>query len=66
MLAIKLAGYCTVSCLRRDIGRDYAKMEIEGIFEKNLNIQAFVRSKGEKSTSLTTDTRQSSCLCSKA
>ncbi len=48
MLAIKLVGYCTVSCLRRDIGGDYAKMEIEGIFEKLLNIQAFVRSKGEK------------------
>lgn len=48
MLAIKLVGYCTVSCLRRDIGGDYAKMEIEGIFEKILNIQAFVRSKGEK------------------
>jgi hypothetical protein len=48
MLAIKLVGYCTVSCLRRDIWGDYAKMEIEGIFEKNLNIQAFVRSKGEK------------------
>jgi hypothetical protein len=42
MLAIKLVGYCTVSCLRRDIGGDYAK------FEKFLNIQAFVRSKGEK------------------
>ncbi|MBK5191424.1 MAG: transposase, partial [Methanosarcinales archaeon] len=48
MLAIKLVGYCTVSCLRRDIGGDYAKMEIEGLFEKFLNIQAFVRSKGEK------------------
>ena len=48
MLAIKLVGYCTVSCLRRDIGGDYAKMEIEGIFEKFLNIEAFVRSKGEK------------------
>jgi hypothetical protein len=47
-LAIKLVGYCTVSCLRRDIGGDYAKMEIEGIFEKFLNIHAFVRSKGEK------------------
>ena len=34
MFAIKLVGYCTVSCLRRDIGGDYAKMEIEGIFEK--------------------------------
>ncbi len=40
-LAIKLVGYCTVSCLRRDICGDYAKMEIEGIFEKFLNIQAF-------------------------
>ncbi len=48
MLAIKLVGYCTVSCLRRDIGGDYAKMEIEGIFEKFMNIEAFVRSKGEK------------------
>ena len=48
MLAIKLVGYCTVSCLRRDIGGDYAKMEIEGMFEKILNVQAFVRSKGEK------------------
>ncbi len=48
MLAIKLVSYCTVSCLRRDIGGDYAKMEIEGIFEKFLNIEAFVRSKGEK------------------
>ncbi|MDI6688710.1 MAG: transposase [Desulfobacterales bacterium] len=48
MLAIKLVGYCTVSCLRRDIGGDYAKMEIEGIFEKFLNVEAFVRSKGEK------------------
>jgi hypothetical protein len=47
MLAIKLIGYCTVSCLRRDIGGDYAKVEIEGIFEKFLNIQAFVKSKGE-------------------
>jgi hypothetical protein len=35
-------------CLRRDIGGDYAKVEIEGIFEKFLNIQAFVKSKGEK------------------
>jgi len=33
-LAIKLVGYCTVSCLRRDIGGDYAKMEIEGILNK--------------------------------
>ncbi len=48
MLAIKLVGYCTVSCESRDIGGDYAKVEIEGIFEKFLNIQAFVRSKGEK------------------
>ena len=48
MLAIKLVGYCTVSCLRRDIGGEYTKMEIEGIFEKFLNIQAFVRSKGQK------------------
>ena len=48
MLAIKLVGYCTVSCLRRDIGGDYAKMEIEGVFEKILNVQAFVRPKGEK------------------
>jgi hypothetical protein len=48
MLAIKLVGYCIVSCLRRDIGGEYARMEIEGIFEKFLNIHAFVRSKGEK------------------
>ena len=48
MLAIKLVGYCTISCLKRDIGGDYAKMEIEGIFERFLNIQAFVFSKGEK------------------
>ena len=45
MLAIKLVGYCTVSYLRRDIGGDYAKMEIEWLFEKFLNIQAFVSGK---------------------
>ena len=47
MLAIKLIGHCIVSCLRRDIGGDYSKTEIEGIFEKFLNIQAFVQSKGQ-------------------
>ncbi len=47
MLAIKLIGHCIVSCLRRDIGGNYSKTEIEGIFEKFLNIQAFVQSKGQ-------------------
>jgi hypothetical protein len=27
MLVIKLVGYCTVSCLRRDIGGDYATIK---------------------------------------
>ena len=48
MLAIKLVGYYTVSCVRRDIGGDHAKMNIEGLYEKILNIPAFVRSKGKK------------------
>lgn len=47
MLTIKLIGHCIVSCLRRDIGGDYSKTEIEGIFEKFLNIQALVQSKGQ-------------------
>lgn len=47
MLAIKLISHCIVSCLRRDIGGDYSKTEIEGIFEKFLNIQALVQSKGQ-------------------
>lgn len=46
MLAIKLIGHCIVSCLRRDIGGNYSKTEIEGIFEKFLNLQALVQSKG--------------------
>ncbi len=33
-LAIKLVGYCLVSCLRWDIGGDYAKVEVEG-FSRN-------------------------------
>ncbi len=48
MLTIKLIGYDIVSCLRRDIGEEYANMEIEGIYEKFLNVQASVISKGEK------------------
>lgn len=47
MLALKLIGYCLVSCFRRDLGGALSRTEIEGIFEEFLNIQAFVRSKGE-------------------
>lgn len=38
MLAIKLIGYDIVSCLRRDLGGEYANMEIEGIYDKFLNV----------------------------
>ena len=48
MLAIKIFALNLIACMRKDIGGDFEKMNVESVFEERIQFPAFIKVNGDK------------------
>ncbi len=48
MLAMKIFAFNLIACMRKDLGGDFEKMNVESVFEELIQFPAFIKANGDK------------------